>query len=54
MLTFMSLKLTEMAGKDNQNHTLQKSKSCEISSSIYKYIYIYIYIYILAGVLIIN
>ena len=39
MLTWMSSKLTKMAGKDKQNHIFQKSKSCEISSTD---IYIYI------------
>ena len=39
MLTFMSSKLTKMAGKDKQNHTFQKSKSAKIytPAKIYTY-----------------
>ena len=33
MLTFMNSNLTKMTGKDKQNQIIQKSKSCEISST---------------------
>ena len=33
MLSFINSKLTKMTGKGKQNHTFQKSKSYEISST---------------------